>query len=1129
MVTAALAHTGSLINRAVCLVVGYLRKLKGSVRGMRSVAGHRSALPLAGLLAASLGPIGGGAYAQDTLPVVSAKVLLGPGVQSAFANIPASGRFGRSCVGMGDIDGNGVPDIAVSTTAETGLTGNGAVYLCLLGTGGTVNTVNRIVPGAHGFTATLANNDGFGGRVANLGDIDNNGVNDMAVSAGGDDHGGTDRGAIYILRLTASGTVLAHQKIASAPTNGQPLGGFTGSTANGHALSGALAGIGDQDGDGVEDLVVGTYQGNDGGAARGGVYILLLNTNGTVKSHYRISGNTGWNGNNPLSNGDEFGIAAAPLGDLNGDGIRDLAISTRLEDEHGAIHICFMNSAGGVGGHQKIGRWTHGGLQTVFSSFAGFGFSLAPMGDLNADGVVDLLAGVRLHDDDFTDDGAAIILYLDTSGTVQYEELISEDFGADAPNYFGLHTNAQLGFSVACLGDINNDAVTDIAIGANTFNTGSGGGNVERGRVWMLSLRPKPIVVSSTTVSRTETRYGSAELVIKGGVRPYRTCWGRDFPSPPEFAEWKNTVASMDWSQDGFTELPAQGLTWDGLRTITAPRTDSMEVGRYPVTVFDARDSAGAHEVIIGRTILADSLWGAAWNADLGSLTKTNGTNAWTTAGLRSSNRTRREQDNGWLRFQPGTASGELAVGLTEPGASRSSSYTHMACAIVLEGGLLKYRFGQQLVSTGLAVNPRDEYAIELSGPQVRMKRNGVQFAIGTLDATKEYQLDCVIKTTGAHISGLKAAWYPQSSTNIVVYGVVTHIECDGTPGQINAYHQASILGLQVSYVWTGPNGGLHGAPGAITEPGTYTLLVAGVLNGVTHQGEAVFHVGYKVEWVEKENASTIWGSNTLSVFPNTGQGLAAATNGPATAQLEENWIERTIPVLDPLMCDGGTLYHDRIVLQDLVSGTTAQRLIVFPVNPYILVAVAQCSAGQVIGLVGQGHRIHLEWDVNGVRRLDDLDLSNITYPPPVGVACQVPATPDHIRLRGRLPCSVATLYNVAASFGCGPLPRALLEHEPVDGYHRAEGGRIEIAYKEDYSAAGSSLHYTISPLQGAQAGEPVISEATVEVPLDHRPGYNELTIPLTLNGEELAEGFYWLEVTNEKGIKQYLRFKYEH
>jgi hypothetical protein len=30
------------------------------------------------------------------------------------------------------------------------------------------------------------------------------------------------------------------------------------------------------------------------------------------------------------------------------------------------------------------------------------------------------------------------------------------------------------------------------------------------------------------------------------------------------------------------------------------------------------------------------------------------------------------------------------------------------------------------------------------------------------------------------------------------------------------------------------------------------------------------------------------------------------------------------------------------------------------------------------------------------------------------------------------------------------------------------------------------------------------------------------------VNGDELPEGFYWLELTNDKGIKQYLRFHYE-
>ena len=99
---------------------------------------------------------------------------------------------------------------------------------------GTVRTVAegglgpvQIASGTNG-GPTLTNYDDFGVSVANIGDINRDGINDIAVGAVQDDTGGTDRGAVYIITLDAAGTVrtvaeggLGPVKIASG-TNGGP-------------------------------------------------------------------------------------------------------------------------------------------------------------------------------------------------------------------------------------------------------------------------------------------------------------------------------------------------------------------------------------------------------------------------------------------------------------------------------------------------------------------------------------------------------------------------------------------------------------------------------------------------------------------------------------------------------------------------------------------------------------------------------------------------------------------------------------------------------------------------------------------------------------------------------------------
>ncbi|MGI0011323.1 MAG: integrin alpha, partial [Nitrosopumilaceae archaeon] len=67
---------------------------------------------------------------------------------------------------------------------------------------GTVASSKKIASGTNG-GPTLANFDEFGISVANIGDLNGNGVTDLAVGAISDDTGGIDRGAAYVLFLTA--------------------------------------------------------------------------------------------------------------------------------------------------------------------------------------------------------------------------------------------------------------------------------------------------------------------------------------------------------------------------------------------------------------------------------------------------------------------------------------------------------------------------------------------------------------------------------------------------------------------------------------------------------------------------------------------------------------------------------------------------------------------------------------------------------------------------------------------------------------------------------------------------------------------------------------------------------------
>src|SRR6185295_10278405 len=145
----------------------------------------------------------------------------------------------------------------------------------------------------------LVAHDGFGSALATLGDLDGDGHLELVVGAPGDDEGGPDAGAAWILHLKSNGTTLGQDRIASAslPT---PL-------AAGDNFGRGLAALGDIDTNYVTDLAVGLPGANAGGPARGAVRVLRLTTASGVGSQVVISSAEG-NFGGPLHDGDGFGF-----------------------------------------------------------------------------------------------------------------------------------------------------------------------------------------------------------------------------------------------------------------------------------------------------------------------------------------------------------------------------------------------------------------------------------------------------------------------------------------------------------------------------------------------------------------------------------------------------------------------------------------------------------------------------------------------------------------------------------------------------------------------------------------------------------------------------------------------------
>ena len=352
---------------------------------------------------------------MDTNGTVKSSKKIAANTSGFNISLTDSDRFGISVAAVGDLDDDGVEDIAVGADLDdTGGTNRGTIYVLLMNSDGTVKSTQQIADNTGGFSVTLTDVDQFGFSVAGMGDLDNDGVEDIVVGAVLDDTGGTDRGATYVLFMNSNGTVKSNQKIADN------TGGFNVTLTNGDQFGNGVVGVGDLDNDGVEDLTVGARFDDTGGADRGAVYVLLMNNDGTVKSNQKIADNTG-GFNVTLTNSDQFGTSVAEVGDLDNDGFEDLAVGTSFDDtggsDRGAVYVLLMNSNGTVKSIQKIADNT-GGFDVTLANSDQFGTSVANAGDLDNDGIAELVVGASPDDTGGTDRGAVYALSLTAVPTI---------------------------------------------------------------------------------------------------------------------------------------------------------------------------------------------------------------------------------------------------------------------------------------------------------------------------------------------------------------------------------------------------------------------------------------------------------------------------------------------------------------------------------------------------------------------------------------------------------------------------------------------------------------------------------------------------------------------------------------
>jgi len=367
----------------------------------------------------------------------------------------------------GDINDDGVDDIAISALKHDGGGDEaGAVYV-IFGTdqGSSANVDLSTLDGSNGFMLMGESaDDDFGSSISNVGDINGDGVNELAISAYDAETPGLVRNGItYVLYGRAS-----YPPVVSLSTFEGSRGGFTihGRFAGDRASD--VSAAGDFNSDGFADLIVGTLAFDPGTTNAGAAYVVF----GTSRGFPAVFDLDDINGRNGVAfwgeaGGDIAGYKVSAAGDLGGDGSDDVMITAYNESTNGAnsgaVYVVYgemqawpavvqLYDLDGSNGFKLMGE----------DDLNHLGLSISGMGDFNADGNDDILMGAHINNADTTIYFQTYVLFgpLDTMAASQSIDAVA-DLVIKTPTT-SYHNDAF--FDTSFVGDLNGDGITDLAI-----------------------------------------------------------------------------------------------------------------------------------------------------------------------------------------------------------------------------------------------------------------------------------------------------------------------------------------------------------------------------------------------------------------------------------------------------------------------------------------------------------------------------------------------------------------------------------------------------------------------------------------------------------------------------------------
>lgn len=375
-------------------------------------------------------------------------------------------RFGISVDGAGDYDNDGVDDFIVGASGRTvgSQVGAGAAYVYSGATGAVLKQVlgNQFL-------------DQLGYSVAGGGDMNNDGIPDVVISEPRRSSTG-QIGSVYVY----------------SGQTGALLRQIDGTVTDRFGFIVKFAG--DIDSDGYDDIIVGSPESGLGGTNSGAARVYSGQTGALLRT---VTG----------TGGVFFGTSVSGAGDVNNDGYDDFVVSgyggviqpgvapAPIETE-GPTAASASDAVQGASPDAQ-GEMTTSGYARVYSGQTGavlytfttpasddrMGFSCSGAGDVDGDGINDIVVGAPLANPGGISQAGSVYVY-------------SGQTGAQIYRFDGLGTFADLGWSVAGAGDVNGDGFDDIVAGAPFY---AAGGLYSAGAVYVYSGQTGDLLMEFTS------------------------------------------------------------------------------------------------------------------------------------------------------------------------------------------------------------------------------------------------------------------------------------------------------------------------------------------------------------------------------------------------------------------------------------------------------------------------------------------------------------------------------------------------------------------------------------------------------------------------------------------------------